>query len=170
MYKPPVAREPVICFANVKQEPTKAYTAPGSRNKTFAELFPELDAGTVRLKIGKNEPTEVSAAKSFAARIQEKLDKERDEELRRAALKKQEEDEDGPIGPYPKVGKYLLAVEATNLRKKLEYEQRNKIFESSDEEEPVEEMEEDLDELYGLDDEEEENNNDVYEQNEYEKY
>jgi len=153
MYKPPVAREPVICFANVKQEKATAYTAPGSRNKTFSELFPELDQGTVTLKIGKKEPTEVSTAKSFAARIQEKLDKERDDEMRKAALKRQEEDEDGPMGPYPKVGKYLQAVEATNLRKKLEYEQKNKIFDfTSDEEEPIPE-EEEFDEFY--DDEEE---------------
>lgn len=153
-----------ICLApSSLPEKPGAYISPNKRSKdsgkTFEQLFPELGPSTgskmVSLKLSKQEPA-VGAPKSFAARIQEKLDKER--EAAAAAAAANQEDDDGLPQIFPKAGKYLLAVEATNLRKKKELEKRNNIFESSSEEEPEQEAEDEFDEFY--DDEEDQHDDD----------
>jgi hypothetical protein len=184
MYKPPSRQansnkeeEPIVCFANVKEEPVKhtKYVCPsnrGSKAKTFEELFPTLGDGLVTLKLNRpslvveEKKEEDNKPKSFAERIKQKLDKEREElEKKTHVTKLEEADDDGHYCVLPPVAKYLKAVEATRLRRLKEIELRNKIFESESEEEAEIEVEEDLYELYGPSDDDEEEN-DVYEPNE----
>ena len=185
MYKPPTSRpskeEPGLCFARVEKAPVKPgnYVNPSNRapkEKTFDELFPTLGDGTVVLKFYKPGPTieekkeEDNRPKTFAERIQQKLDMERKEAEPKIQIS-QNDDEDNDPGPLPNWAKFLKAVESTRLRKLKEIELRNKIFESDTEEEQEdEEEEEDLDELYPLDDEEDENNNETYDANDFDRH
>lgn len=193
MYKPPTVRpvgllpndEPVLCFAQVKDPQVKPgnYVSPsnrGPKQKTFDELFPTLGDGTVSLKLNRpgpilEEKKEDDAAKprTFAERIQQKLEKERKEAekaIQLTQMYENDEEEEGYPFYLPNLAKYQRAVEATRLRKQKEYELRRKIFESDTEEEEEVEEEEDLDELYPLDDEEDINNNEVYEPNEFDRH
>jgi len=189
MYKPPTARpskeEPALCFARVEKAAVKPgnYVSPsnrGPKEKTFDELFPTLGDGTVCLKFNKPGPRidekkeeEDNRPKTFAERIQKKLDMERKEAEGKIQITQvyKNDDEDNDPGPLPNLAKYLKAVEATRLRKLKEIELRNKIFESdTEEEQEYEEEEEDLDDLYPLDDEEDENNNETYDANDFDRH
>lgn len=189
MYKPPPGllpnAEPAICFAQVKDPQVKPgiYVSPSSRGpkqKTFDELFPTLGDGTVSLKLNRPGPIleekkedDVPKPRTFAERIQQKLEKERKEAEKAIQTSQMYENNEEENYPFylPNLAKYQRAVEATRLRKQKEYELRRKIFESdTEEEEEVGEEEEDLDELYPLDDEEDINNNEVYEPNEFDRH
>lgn len=187
MYKPPQGLlqkdEPALCFAQVKAEPVKSgnYVSPSNRapkQKTFDELFPILGDGTVSLKLNRPGPIldekkeeDADKPRTFAERIQQKLEKERKEAEKAIQIRQiyENNDEEGYPFYLPNLAKYQRAVEATRLRKKQEYELRRKVFESDTEEEQEAEEEEDLDELYPLDDEED-INNEVYEPNDFDHH
>ena len=185
MYKPPSRQsaqpEEVVCFANVKETvvTNTKYVSPsnrGAKAKTFDELFPSLGSGTVSLKLNRPGPIceekkdDSNTPKSFAERIRQKLDKEREElEKKKLRTQAEEEDDDGYQIIVPNFTKYHKAVEATRLRKLKEHELRNKIFESETEDELEEELEEEIDELYHLDDDEDDEENDAYDNNEHDR-
>jgi hypothetical protein len=151
--------------------PINKYVPPSNRKdeqvqKTFDELFPTLTSGDISLNICTNKSDKASTTvKSFAERIREKLEKEQREKDASEAEKALPEDMRDMIFPNFKT---LYRVREEEQKKKAEKKEwLNKIFDSSDEDLAYS-PEDNLSEIYPLDDDDDQDNNDdFHDGNEY---
>ena len=135
--------------------------------KSFDELFPRLSADIITLKISKSQSEQITTntPKTFAERIKEKLERERQE--KDAAEAEKALPEDMREMPIPNFAKFYRIKEETQRKKAEEKAWLNKIFDSSDEELAYT-PEDNLSEMYPSDDDDEQDNNeDGQDGNEY---
>jgi len=138
-----------------------------SVQKSFDELFPGLSTDVISFKMYKSQSEQITtnAPKSFAERIKEKLEREQRE--KNAAEAEKALPEEMRYMRFPNFTKFYRIREEAQRKKTKEKAWLNKIFDSSDDELAFT-PEDNLSEMYPLDDDDEQDNNeDGQDGNEY---